>query len=203
MKKWVWLLVGSWCIQGSTFAQVSTSFDGSEGNVVVGQTIDGVPIVERPRVVYADSSEAYRQNHHHQLSLGIGLLVGSVTYGYLVRPDWIVEGYLQKQLEFIEGDSISATMGMKFLPGDSFYIKSAVATRKSRSPHFDNTSNQQTMERHQEEGLDLSVGNQWSWSHLILNAEWVGFYIPLFEKSKGDGTLLQFRLMQLSVGMAW
>ncbi len=194
-------------IHGYIFAQVSPAADEIEKDVVVGKTHAGVPIVKRAKVVYADSSEAYRHHHHHQLSLGVGLLVGSVTYGYLLRPDWILEGYAQKQLEFLAGDSILASVGTKFLPGDSFYVKPAAAIRWSRYPKFDkmsdNASNQQAMQAYREQGIDLSVGNQWSWPHFLLNAEWVGFYIPLFQKSKGDGTLVQFRLVQLSVGMAW
>ncbi len=174
-----------------------------EGEQVVGHTRDGIPIVLRPQTVDAQSSEAYRQNQRHQVSMGVGLLVSSLTYGYLIRPEWVFELYGQRQLEFIEGDSRAGTIGMKWIPGESFYLKSAFAFRESRTPQFDNTINQQMTKRHQDQGLDLSVGNQWSWRRWFLNTEWAGFYIPMLHRSSDDGTLVQFRLVQVSVGMVW
>ena len=203
MKKWVWWFVAIMWIQETCCGFASPENETPAKDIVVGKTQEGVPILQRSRVIYADSSEAYRQSQHHQLSVGFGLLVASVTYGYLLRPNWILEGYVQKQLEFVEGDAMAYMIGMKRIQGDSFYLRPSVALRQSRSPQFDNTINQQTSQLHQDWGLDLSVGNQWSWSRFVLNAEWAGFYIPLLRKDKGDGMLLQFRLVQLSVGMAW
>src|SRR3989338_3208692 len=111
MQKWVCLLLVNLGWMPSLFgAASSASSTVIHDGEVVGHTQNGVPIVQRSHVVYSDSSEAYRQNIHHQFSFGIGLLVGSMTYGYLLRPDWVLESYVQKQLEFVEGESFTGTV---------------------------------------------------------------------------------------------
>ena len=85
-------------------------------------------------------------------------------------------------LYIIDGTIIK--MGAKKFQGNSFYYTLGLFHREldgkySTRPEFGNV--QTTTAKFRDAGASIAIGNQWSWNHLTINCEWIGYNRTLVE----------------------
>jgi hypothetical protein len=134
---------------------------------------------------------------------GIGLGAGAMV-GLYLNPRLALEADASTaSSELFDSSSKSAAIGARFHVTETFSMRGGLRVRhyeEREDPWLDlfDTSGYENRLVQTDVGVDIAVGHQWQWDHVVFGIDWLGFYVPLIaiqsEKQvldPGNGEILE------------
>lgn len=165
-------------------------------------THDGKRIVKRPNIVYADSSEALRENKNIFAWVGGGLIAAEVGGGYYLNPDWLLDLRAVYQKDAVEGSAQLFALSVSYFPLNAFYGRLGLAYRIGEQFNYRNLFVEDRLQAKtvHDTGIEGALGHRWQWQHFSFGIEWASLYVPVFTPHTNID--FQFRLLTLQLGVS-
>ncbi len=164
----------------------------------------GKAIVQRPNIVYADSSEVMREKNMFYFHLSAGLIAYEMSAGYYLNPDTLLNVSFVYQKDAIFGISRLYSFTSTRFVADTLYFRGGPSYRSGQTVNYLNSLDKTDLGTivTADFGIELAIGNRWQWRNLSIGGEWFAVYFPIIRNHQNDFDF-QFRLLMMQLGISF